>query len=401
MTVQSIFFASQGLQMVMLPHLITNELGLSSDYLGNAQAMITLPMLFLMLPGGVLADRRDSREIITIVHSLAAMVPILLAIAIALGNLSYLSLILYGVAMGTLGAMGQPARDSLLNRVVNSSGGTIGLQRAVTMATLVMFASQIIGMVLASQADRAGASIIMLLQGVMLLGSVWFIRKLSLVKQTPPDHPPGLSFQIRQMRDGLTEAFGHKQIMPIIVVAFFIGIFYMGAFQVILPLQIRDLHGGGSSELAIMFMFFFGGTIFSSSVLLRRGGVERAGRAITLAVSTGIVILATLSLPLPYWGLLIAVFIWGIGAGVTITLSRGIVQELAPDTHRGRLLAVFSMGFMGGAPIGNVSMGYLIKLDFLTSQSAALIPSVLMALALGTLVLRSQLWHVTLPRHHH
>ena len=400
LAVQASFFMSQGLLMVMLPYLVTHELGLGSEYLGNAQAAISLPMLLLMLPGGAIADRFDSRSIITVVHTLAAIAPIVMGVVLFAGTFSYFGLILFGFTFGVLGAFGQPARDSLLNRVVLSSNGAMGLQRAVTLATLVMFASQIVGMVLASQADRFGASVMLIIQGIILLISVVLARLLVLAPYAPPDHPPGIAFQFRQMADGLAEAFSHKQIMPVVTVAFFIGIFYMGSFQVILPLQVRDLHDGGSKELAITFICFFGGTIVSSMAILRRGGIERAGLAIFCAVSAGVVILGTLSLPLPFWLMLIAVFLWGMGAGVTITLSRGIVQEMSPDSHRGRLLAVFSMGFMGGAPIGNVAMGYLIKLHYFDALSAALVPAVMMACALGTLALTSELLRVRLPRHH-
>jgi len=397
MTLQGAWFASNGLLMVLFPYLVADRLNMSADLVGIAQSVMMLPTFLLMLAGGSLADRFDGRSILIIVHTLAAIPPLVLGLIVSSGWLTYAALLVFGFATGTLNAFSQPARDSLLNRVVAASGGAMSLQRAVTLATVIMFGAQIVGMILASQADRIGVAPLLWLQALALLGTVVLVRQIRLPSRPKVDHGTGLGYQIQQMRDGLIEAFSHRKIMPVIVIAFCIGIFYMGAFQVILPIQIREFHGGGAWRFALMSICFFGGTIVSSLALLRRGGVRRSGRAVTLAVSVGALVLAALSFHVPYWALLVIVFIWGLGAGVTITLSRGMVQEFAPESHRGRLLAIFSMGFMGGGPIGSFSIGYLIH--YIGPFQAALAPAVLMALALTTLVLTTDIWRIELPQH--
>jgi len=397
MTLQGAWFASNGLQMVLFPFLVADRLDMSADLVGIAQAVMMLPTFLLMLPGGSLADRFEGRSILTLVHALAAIPPLLLGVAVYAGWLSYPVLLVYGFAMGTCNAFSQPARDSLLNRVVNASGGALTIQRAVTLATMIMFSAQIVGMVLASQADRVGVSALLGVQGLIVVGTVLIVRSLHLPARPTVTHGAGLAYQLKQMHDGLIEAFSHKKIMPVIIVAFCIGIFYMGAFQVILPIQIREVHGGGAWRFALMSICFFGGTIVSSMALFRRGGVRRGGRAITLAVSVGALVLAALSFHTTYWMLLFVVFIWGLGAGVTITLSRAIVQEFAPESHRGRLLAIFSMGFMGGGPIGSFSIGYLIH--YVGPFTAALVPAVFMSIALITHAATTEIWRTEFPPH--
>lgn len=397
MTLQGAWFASNGLQMVLFPYLVADRLHMSADLVGIAQAVMMLPTFLLILPGGALADRFDSRSILSVVHLAAMAPPLILGIVVAAGWLSYPVLLIFGFAMGTLNAFSQPARDSLLNRVVTAAGGAMPLQRAVTLATMTMFSAQIIGMILASQADRIGISPLLWFQALIIVGTLFVIRQLRLPSRPKVDHGTGLAYQLKQMHDGLIEAFSHQKIMPIIVIAFCIGIFYMGAFQVILPIQIREFHGGGAWRFALMSICFFGGTIVSSMTLFGRGGVKRGGRAVTLAIITGAVVLAVLSIPMPYWSLLAVIFIWGLGAGVTITLSRALVQEFAPESHRGRLLAIFSMGFMGGGPIGSFSIGYLIH--YIGPFKAALVPAALMSVALTTLVLTTKLWRIEFPDH--
>jgi MFS family permease len=44
--------------------------------------------------------------------------------------------------------------------------------------------------------------------------------------------------------------------------------------------------------------------------------------------------------------------------GVALSLGRAIIQESAPENYRARALSIYSLGTLGGGPIGAVSMGY-------------------------------------------
>ena len=75
-----------------------------------------------------------------------------------------------------------------------------------------------------------------------------------------------------------------------------------------------------------------------------------------------------------------------------------IVQLEAPESHRARVLAIFQLGFAGGAPVGALAMGYLVALT--GPRLAAIYPAAGMVVVLIFLFLRSTLWrhaaaHVT------
>jgi MFS family permease len=44
--------------------------------------------------------------------------------------------------------------------------------------------------------------------------------------------------------------------------------------------------------------------------------------------------------------------------GVAISLGRAIIQESAPENYRARALSIYSLGTLGGGPVGAISMGY-------------------------------------------
>ena len=78
-----------------------------------------------------------------------------------------------------------------------------------------------------------------------------------------------------------------------------------------------------------------------------------------LSLLIGGAFLLLTSLNLPFWGYLLCLGVWGMGAGVSMSLGRAIIQETAPDEFRARALSVYSLGNVGAMPIGSVMMGIL------------------------------------------
>lgn len=51
---------------------------------------------------------------------------------------------------------------------------------------------------------------------------------------------------------------------------------------------------------------------------------------------------------------------WGFFVSVFMASGRTLFQENSPATHRGRILSVYTLGFMGSAPLGAALSGYLV-----------------------------------------
>ena len=97
-----------------------------------------------------------------------------------------------------------------------------------------------------------------------------------------------------------------------------------------------------------------------------------------------------MSLAGPFPTLLALCLVWGLGAGVGITQGRTLIQVAAPVSHRARILSLFQLGLMGGAPIGALLIGYLAALT--GPRAAAVYPAACMLLILAALFVRSRLW---------
>ncbi len=350
---QGLWFLGTGIQFVLFQTIGALLLDLEARLLGFAQMTIMLPSLLFMLFGGAMAERRDGRRFLSALQVVAMAPPLVLAGAIFSESLSYGLYLGYGLAMGTLAAFIMPTRDGLLPRI---SGGNI--QRAVTLALGLQFAGMLAGMGGAALSGLLGVE-------TLLLGQAAAFLAASLMAGRLPPLPPAAAQAgrsvLHDVADGLKEALQRREILSVMVMMIAVGVFYIGAFLVVLPLLVRDYYGGGGGQIGLLNIAFWSGSILVSMLLLRVGRIEWRGGVLTCGLFSGLVILVLISFPAPFWVLSVLCFFWGCGAGISMSMSRTIVQELAPPSHQARVMSIYQLSFMGGAPFGALMIGLLAQ----------------------------------------
>jgi len=377
------WFVPLGIQTVLFPWLVAVVLHMDAFAVGVAQMAIMAPSLLFLPLGGLVADRGNPRRLLLRYHVFYALPPLALALVLTQGGLSYPLLIVYGLAAGSVGAFAVPTRDALLPVLTQGN-----LPRAVALATALQSAGQLVGMACASTADRLGVVPLLMVQaGLVLLGlvAVWRLPE-------PPPHPPAEHPVFwRSVADGVAEAARSDQMWPVLMINIGIGIFYVGPFMAVLPLVVRDVYGGSSGEIAYVNLAFWAGMILASVAfagLARRFTLR--GRLMTAAVSAGAVILFAMALFPSFVMLAGLCFIWGIGAGITLTQGRTVIQIVAPPTHRARLMSLFQLGIGGGGPIGAFLAGSLAAVWGL--QMALILPAIAMAVVIVFVLACSRIW---------
>ncbi|HYM30636.1 MAG TPA: MFS transporter [Candidatus Cybelea sp.] len=379
-----LYFFAMGVQNVLFAWLLAVHLHESAERIGIAQMLLNLPTLCLVLFGGAVADRHDCRRLLMRLQFVIALPPAVLLALDATDRLDFSSMCAYALAQGTLGAFLIPARDSLLNRV-----GASNLQRAVVTVMLVQFSAQLFGLSLGGTAGRVGAWPLLAAQvSAMLLAIVSSYH----LNPAPPVPRESTTRHLADIGDGLREAARSPAIAPVVIYMFLMGIVTIGVYLVALPLLVRDVYSGGSAMLAGLNVSFMIGVALVSVLLMRFGPVRRQGRAMLLAGICSMSVVLTLRTAPPEWAAYACFFVWGMGAGVAMSMSRALVQAAAPPAHRARILAVYQLGFMGGAPIGSFVNGYLAKLFGLLD--AMLIPAAGTAVIVFGAMLLSSLWRL-------
>ena len=94
---------------------------------------------------------------------------------------------------------------------------------------------------------------------------------------------------------------------------------------------------------------------------------------------------------------MLLVFVWGICGGVTMPMSRTLMQELAPLAQRSRVMSFYAFSFMGAGPLGTLFCGYLA--DLVGPQQAIQICGAAMCSVSLLLAVTSKLWAADFSPH--
>ena len=374
-----------GIQAVLFPWLIAVYLLESPIKVGIAQMAGPLPMLFLVLFGGWLGDRVDQRRLSVILASMLAVPPLIVAFFFYVDIVTYELLLCWVVLAGCLGAFAQPARDAMLNRVAGEN-----VQGVVTLVIGVQFGIQILGFAIGSGADVMGPIGVLCFMSFFMMCSAVTTHPLPAMPVESSD--AAHESPLENIKAGLLVAWQSEKIRPAIILIFGVGLFFASSYMVILPLMVRDIFDGGASGIAMAYASNMLGTCTIIFFVMRRGGIARPGRALILGGCLSSLVLSCLYFEFSELAFYGVIYVWGMCGGISMTLSRAIVQEASPPTHRARILSVYMLGMMGGMPIGSAIIGVLV--EYMGIRNAVLVPGLGMLLIVAYLYLATSLYDV-------
>ncbi|MBL8530591.1 MAG: MFS transporter [Hyphomonadaceae bacterium] len=399
-TIVGLYFFAFGMQFVLFPSLVAFLLQATPAGVGLAQSALSAPMFCFLLFGGLLAERARAGPTIAQLQLIFAVASACLCILVAAGWLTYSLLIAYAMLVGACAAFLMPVRDAALNGVVAREaqvGRNTSLATAAATTTAVQIGAQIAGILVARFAGANPAPYIAGQALVLLAGAC---LALLLRAPKPTGHERTIAAAFRDMRDGLAHSFSNPIMSPMLISAAYVGVFMIGSFQVLFPLIIRDAYGGDAraqaNMLGALFACFWGASFISAVVLSRVKPLKHPGRALVCSHMISAAALLSFAFDKSFLTFAVIVSLWGLAAGVAISMSRTIVQSSASPQYLGRVLAVYSMGFMGGAPIGSALVGFAAS--EWGPRTAALIPSIGLGAAAVLLALLTPLWRYA-PQH--
>ncbi|MGA1370497.1 MAG: MFS transporter [Pseudomonadales bacterium] len=341
------------MQQLLVSWLLSGVLHVEPARVGGAQAIIGGPGLFLMLWGGVSADRADPRGLLIRVYVLSMLPPLLLVGLSHLELLSFWSVTLTALLMSVATSFQTPAQSAILNR---SAGPRV--QEAVTAATALTFVVQVVGLSIAGQLEAIGLDVVLLLQSLAIAVGALLVRRMPAVIVPRTSGAPPAAW--RSVLDGLVAIREHPVLLHTLIANFVSMIFNAGSFFLIFPFLVTRVYGGDAAFLAIMLVIFYAGAVVVNFALLRFMPLARPGRLFLAMQLTRAVIFALYliepGLPL----LVMATFLWGMNMGITTTTSRSIIQECAAEAYRGRILAVYNVGALGAQPLGALVLGFIV-----------------------------------------
>ena len=357
----SILGQMAGIQMQILARsYVAFELTNSFAAIGIVGLASAVPMLFLSVFGGVLADRMPRKRILQVGHVLNGAFALLIAALLLLDQLLIEHLFVIALLQGAVIALTIPAGQAIVPEVA----GRERLMNAVSLnAAGMSFMRLVAPAVAAGVIALAGAGSAFLTvaacYGVALLMLIPVrSRQPGAMRAGPggaPAGPVGRSpGRFNDLIEGLRYAFEHRVIFWILILNFVTAILAM-PYMVQLPGYVVDVFQGGPAELAWFAAVSGAGSLLATLVIAslpeRRRGMLLLGASFLFGLS--LVVFASTSV---LWLGLLFMFVVGVWTAGRQALAMVIIQTYVDDSHRGRVMAIFmtqiSMVLFGGFIVG-------------------------------------------------
>jgi MFS family permease len=322
----------------------------SAELLGLAGFFSQGPVFFFAQIGGAVADRRN-RHGILVATQIASMLLALVLAGLTLGGVVQVwQVFLLAALLGTVNAFDIPTRQAFLVEMV----GHDDMQNAIALNSSMFNAARLVGPAVAGVTVAAvGEGWCFLING---LSYVAVIASLLAMRMAPflPSRVKGSI--LAEMREGLSYS---TRTRPIRAVLLLIGVMSLLGmpYTVLMPIFAAQILGGGAEHLGLLMSSAGLGALLGALLLARRSGLGGIGKTIGLAIAGfgGALILFAFS----HWFWLSALLLVLVGfcQMTQMASSNTLVQAMVPDSYRGRVMALYSMMFMGLAPFGALLSG--------------------------------------------
>jgi MFS family permease len=344
---QAVSLIGTWMQTVAQSWLVLQLSGSGTD-LGLVVALQTLPVLLLGPYAGVVADRVDKRKLMIGLQSIMGVLALLLGVLTLTHEVTLWQVYVLAVVLGLNNCFENPARQTFVLEMV----GPRDLRNAVSLNSVMMNAARAVGPAIAGVVIALGGiGICFLLNAVSFVAVVISLMRLDVSALNP-------SAPMQRARGQLREGISYVRHTP----ALLIPLIMMGLvgclayeFQVVLPVVAKQTFHGGAQAYGFMTAAMGIGAVFGGLYVAARGGMGITSLVRSAAVFGVLLVGAALAPDLATELVALAL----VGAVSVGFLSKGnsTLQLTADPAMRGRVMALWTVAFLGSTPIGGPIAG--------------------------------------------
>lgn len=350
---QMISLVGTWMQMVAQSWLIYRLTG-SATALGLATFFGQVPLLVLAPFGGLVADRIETKRLLLATQTAAML------LAAALGALTLFHwvrlwhVILAACLLGMVNAFDNPGRQVFVAEAVPEPD----LMNGIALNSSMVNSARILG------PSVAGVLVGLLGEGwCFMLNAVSYlavIASLTRMSRRPKIRHPGASSPLGQLKEGFAFA---ARCLPIQRLLGLLGLLSLlgTTYSVLMPIFAdRILHGGPKALGLLMGTSGVGALAGAITLAMRKhsrglsswvaaASLLFGGSLVAFACSRSLVLSALLLVPVGY------------GFMVQMAATNTLIQMMVPNAFRGRIMSIYTVMFLGMAPLGGLLVGGLSR----------------------------------------
>ena len=307
--------------------------------------------VFLTAPiGGIVADRNNRQRVVIATQTASMILAGILAALTLTDRVQVWHIMVLAAGLGVVNAFDIPARQAFLIDMV----GREDLMNAIALNSSMFNGARIIGPAI------AGILVASIGEGwCFFANAVSYIAVIAGLLLMRIQHPANLAKEgspVQHIVEGFQFA---KNTLPIRSILLLLGLvsFVGMPYTVLMPVFADRILHGGARALGILMCSTGVGALLGAASLAARVGLRGLGRLIAICSAGFGVSLVFFSFSKIFWLSTILLLPVGFCIMVQMASSNTLIQSMVPDHLRGRVLAVYTMMFMGMAPFGALFAG--------------------------------------------
>lgn len=352
-----LYFAGQSISLIgsWMTRLTTSwlvwRLTHSADMLGLLGFIGQAPTFLLASFAGVWVDLLNRHRLLVVTQILAMLQSFMLAALALLGSIQVWQIFALQVLQGVINAFDMPTRQALLVDLVEDRAD---LSNAIALNSSMVNGARLIG------PSIAGLLIAWVGEGWCFVADgvsyVAVIVSLLAMRVTTHRANRGKRKVLHELLEGLNYVCHFAPIRSILLLLALIGLVGM-PYTVLLPVIATRTLNGGPHTLGFLMGAMGVGALAGALYLASRRSVLGLGRLIALAAATFGVSLIALGLSRSLILSLALMVLTGVGFMIHMASSNTVIQTLVREEMRGRVMALYTVAFMGMAPFGSLLAG--------------------------------------------
>jgi MFS family permease len=348
------------MQIVAQNWLIVSLTNSSPFFLGLDAFLQQLPIILFSLIGGVFADRYDRRRTLILSQCLQMATSGTLALLMYLHAVQIWHVLTLSFATGVAQSFGGPAYQSLIPSLVDKKD----LPNAVALNSIQFNVARVLGplafALTLSFYKHWGYSEPQAMNACFLLNSLSFLVVITTLVMLRVKHiPPAKSGRMREeLKSGLSYVRHHSSLAALIVLAAattFLGF----ALLTFLPIFAQKVFHQGAGTYSHLMAFSGAGSILGALIVAWLGKFPKMGWTALLVQALYGVLIIGFAVSRVLWLSDILLFLTGAALMVVFSTVTSLVQMIAPNEMRGRVMSIYMLAFRGGMPLGSLVSGYL------------------------------------------
>jgi MFS family permease len=322
----------------------------SSLLLGVVGFAGQIPIFILSPLGGLAADRWNRHKIVIGTQVASMLLAFVLAALTLMHIVKTWEIIALAALLGAVNAFDIPGRQSFLIEMVSRED----LMNAIALNSSMFNGARVIGPAIAGiLVSRIGEGWCFFVNGASYIAVVAGLLMMKL----PPYHPvPAGTSPFEHIAEGFRYI---QRTAPILALITLIGIVSLVAvpYSVLMPIFADQILHRGAHGLGILMGSAGVGALLGALTLASRRGVKGLGTVVGYAAMAFGISLVLFAFSKIFWLSVILLVPVGYGVMLQMSSSNTLIQAMVPDELRGRAMAMYTMMFMGMAPIGSLLSG--------------------------------------------